>query len=153
MLKNSLHYHFLLLFFFLTACNSLKMAPYDQYSYQKAIEIKLEAGKLMDKATSSFNENTGAIENLKDEITKMVEYEQYRPNNEISFQMWQILNDSEKNLLAGFLKRWEEKGTLSPFFITEAKNQITEAFNLLIQFEGKKDPAVKNQLLELITKN
>ena len=34
----------------LAACNSLKTAVFDQYSYQQAISIKIESLNLMDKA-------------------------------------------------------------------------------------------------------
>ena len=35
--------------------------------------------------------------------------------------------------------------------VTEAKGQITEALNLLLEYESKKEPATKNQLLQLIS--
>lgn len=138
---------------FISSCSILKTAPYDQYSFQKTIEIKIDATQLIDKAESSYQENSKEIEQLQNEITKIVEYEKYKPNNEITYKMWLLLADQDKNLLAGFLKRWKEKDKLSPFFITEAKEQITEAFNLLLEYESKKEPATKNKLLELIFKN
>ncbi|MGG6230062.1 hypothetical protein [Tenacibaculum sp. SDUM215027] len=138
---------------FLSSCSILKTAPYDQYSFQKTIEIKIDANQLIGKAESSYQENITEIEKLHNEIAKIVEYEKYKPNNEITYKMWLLLADQDKNLLAGFLKRWKEKGKLSPFFITEAKGQITEALNLLLEYESKKEPATKNKLLELIFKN
>ncbi|WP_417801075.1 hypothetical protein [Tenacibaculum sp.] len=146
---------FILMFItaFISSCSILKTAPYDQYSFQKTIEIKIDATQLIDKAESSYQENSKEIEQLQNEITKIVEYEKYKPNNEITYKMWLLLADQDKNLLTGFLKRWKEKDKLSPFFITEAKEQITEAFNLLLEYESKKEPATKNKLLELIFKN
>ena len=146
---------FLLIFIaaFLSSCSILKTAPYDQYSFQKTIEIKIDANHLIDKAESSYQENISEIQELKSEIAKIVEYEKYKPNNEITYKMWLLVANEDKNLLAGFLKRWEEKGKLSSFFITEAKGQITEAFDLLLQYESKKEPATKNQLLELLSNN
>lgn len=153
MKKSKLPFLLILITVFFFSCSVLKTAPYDQYSFQKAVEIKIDASHLIEKAENPYQENISDIQKLKNEITKIVEYEKYKPNNEITYKMWLLLADENKNLLAGFLNRWEEKNTLSSFFITEAKGQITEAFDLLIQYEGKKDPAVKNQLLELISKN
>ncbi|WGH74367.1 hypothetical protein P8625_09600 [Tenacibaculum tangerinum] len=138
---------------FMSACSTLRTAPYDQYSFQKTIELKIDAGQLMEKAETPYQENSIEINNLKNEIAKIVEYEKFKPNNEITYKMWLLLANEDKNLLAGFLKRWEEKETLSPFFITETKGQITEAFDLLLTYEAKKEPAAKNSLLELISKN
>jgi hypothetical protein len=137
----------------LFSCNSLKTAIYDQYSYQKSIDIKVEASDVIDKATTSYSDNIEVIEHLNLEIQKIVEYEKNKPNNEITYAMWQLLSDKEKNLLSGFFKRWKEKGTLSQFFITEAKGQIMEAMDLLIQYEAKKDKESKNKLLDIITNN
>ena len=138
---------------FLSSCSILKTAPYDQYSFQKTIEIKIDANQLIEKAENSYQDNIKEIEELQNEIAKIVEYEKYKPNNEITYKMWLLLSDKNKNLLAGFLKRWKEKDKLSPFFITEAKGQITEALNLLLEYESKKEPATKNQLLQLISNN
>jgi hypothetical protein len=137
----------------LSSCNVLKTAPYDQYSYQKTVEIKVDASNLIDKATTQYLENEEAINSLNVEIQKIVAYEKNKPNNEISYAMWKILSDKEKNLLSGFLKRWQEKGQLSQIFISEAKGQIMEAMDLLIQYEGAKDKEAKESLLQMIANN
>lgn len=137
----------------MTSCDTLKTAVYDQYSYQKSIEIKVEASSLMDKAITPYADNKEEIEALNKEIQKIVEYEKNKPNNEITYAMWKILSNKEKNLLAGFFKRWEEKGQMSQFFVTEAKAQVLEAMDLLIQYEGKKDKVAKDRLLDIITSN
>jgi len=135
------------------SCSALQTAAYDQYSYQKSIEIKVDASRLMDKATTAYDNHKDEIDNLHLEIEKIVAYEKDKPNNEITYAMWQLLSDDEKNLLSGFFKRWEEKETLSSVFINEAKIQIMEAMDVLIQFEGKKDKQAKARLLELISGN
>ncbi|WP_452603174.1 hypothetical protein [Pontimicrobium sp. MEBiC06410] len=137
----------------MTSCDALKTAVYDQYSYQKSVEIKVEASSLMDKAITPYADNKEEIEALNKEIQKIVEYEKNKPNNEITYAMWKILSNKEKNLLAGFFKRWEEKGQMSQFFVTESKAQVLEAMDLLIQYEGKKDKVAKDRLLDIITSN
>lgn len=148
-----LHFFTIATFLLLASCSALKTAPYDQYSYQKAVEIKVDASQLIDKASTAYQDHIKEINHLENEITKIVEYEKYKPNNEITYEMWLLLSNKEKNLLSGFLNRWKEKGKLSPYFVEEAKQQIVEAMNLLIQYEGKKELEVKNQLIDLISKN
>ena len=56
----------------LSSCNALKTAPYDQYSFQKAVEIKVEASNLMKKATNPFSSHEQEVEELQLELEKMV---------------------------------------------------------------------------------
>jgi hypothetical protein len=142
----------ILLAFACVSCQSTKTAIYDQYSYQQTIAIKIEASNIMDKATTSYASHQVVIEKLFLEIDQLVEYEKNKPDNEITFDMWQVLTDKEKNLLGGFFKRWKEKESLSPVFLKESKKQITDAFDLLIQYEIKKDKESKEGLLNLISK-
>lgn len=144
-----------LLFFSLAiiSCDSTRTAVFDHYSYQKTTELKVETAKLIDKATTAYSKNTAEIEALLLNIEKLAEYEKNKPNNEITFAMWNVLSDPEKNLLGGFFKRWKEKETLSPVFVSESKKQVIEALDLLIQYEIKKDKESKENLLELINLN
>lgn len=48
----------------LSSCSALQTAVYDQYSYQKSIEIKVEASRLMDKAVTPYTDNLQEIEEL-----------------------------------------------------------------------------------------
>ena len=137
----------------LYSCTSLKTAVFDQYAYQKSIEIKVEAENLMDKASTPYNDHLKEVAELGLEIEKMLEYEKNRPNNEITYAMWQLLANKDKNLLVGFFKRWKEKGQLNSIFIDEAKAQIATAMDLLIQYEAKKDKETKDKLLALLTSN
>ena len=141
----------LLISSFFFSCSSLKTALYDQYSYQKMIEIKVDASNLMEQATTPYKNHLKEIGALGLEIQKLIEYEKNKPNNEISYAMWQLLADKDKNLLVGFFKRWKEKGQLKLFFVKQAKVQIMEAMDLLIQYEAKKDKKTEDKLLQILT--
>lgn len=143
----------ILISFAVVSCTSTRTALFDQYSYQKATELKIETAKLMDKAVKPYASNKTEVESLLLNIEKLVEYEKSKPNNEITFAMWKILTDKEKNLLSGFFKRWETKATLSPVFVAESKKQVMDALDLLIQYESKKDKESKDALLDLINGN
>ncbi|WP_130734863.1 hypothetical protein [Flavobacterium sp. J27] len=135
----------------LASCQAIKTAVYDQYSYQKTTELKVETLLVMDNATTSFEEHKEMVEKVLLDMEKLKEYEKNKPNNEITFSMWSIMTDSEKNLASGFFKRWQEKQILSPVFVSESKKQIEEAFNLLIEYEVKKDKTSKDNLLAIIS--
>ena len=135
------------------SCESTRTAIFDQYSYQRTTELKVETSKLMDKATTAYSKNLVEIDALLLNIEKLSEYEKNKPENEITFAMWTVLSDQEKNLLGGFFKRWKEKETLSPAFVTESKKQVLEALDLLIQYEIKKDKDSKDSLIDLINLN
>ncbi|MNQ09854.1 hypothetical protein D3C85_226770 [compost metagenome] len=139
--------------FAVACCTSTRTALYDQYSYQKTTELKIETAKLMDKAVTPYASNKKEVESLLLNLEKLVEYEKSKPDNEITFEMWKILSDKEKNLLSGFFKRWETKATLSPTFLAESKKQVMDALDLLIQYESKKDKESKDALLDLINFN
>lgn len=136
--------------FIATSCSATKTAAYDPYTYQKTTELKVESTKLMDKSTSPYSNHKEEVKALLLEIGKLKEYEKNKLNNEITFTLWEALTDEEKNLLSGFFKQWEEKITLSPFFLKESKKQISEVFDLLIQYEIKKDKVSKENLLDQI---
>lgn len=135
------------------SCESTRTAIFDQYSYQKTTELKVEASKLMDKATSPYPKHQQEAEAFLLDVEKLMEYEKNKPDNEITFAMWKVLTDEEKNLLSGFFKRWKQKESLSPVFLQESKKQVLEALDLLIQYEIKKDKVSKEGLLSLINSN
>ncbi|MDQ7916316.1 hypothetical protein RBU60_01915 [Mesonia sp. MT50] len=135
---------------FLVSCEGLRTAAFDQYSYQKATEIKVEAANLLDSAVYPYAEHEQKVEKLREDLQKIIEYEKNKSYNDISLAMWQILSDEEKNLLAGLLKRWENQQQLSPAFVQESKAQVMEAINLIIKYEAAKDKTSKAQLQKLI---
>ncbi|SFN63555.1 hypothetical protein SAMN04487989_102155 [Bizionia echini] len=141
------------LFFITTACESLKTAVFDQYAYQQAISLKIESTNLMENAINPFASFQSEIDELELELQKMVEYEKNKPNNEITYAMWTLVMDSERNLLAGFLKRWETEGQLSQTFTNEAIIQISEALDLIIKYEAQKNKTNESNILNFLSNN
>lgn len=136
-----------------SSCKSLKTAIFDQYSYQQAISIKVESLNLMDDASQPFNTFEVEVEDLMLELQKMVEYEKNKPNNEVSYAMWNVLANKDKNLLAGFFKRWKDDGQLSEAFTNEAKLQVSEALDLIIKYEAQKNKTNETNILNFLGTN
>ena len=131
----------------LVSCNSLKTALYDLHSYEQSISLKVEAISLMNNAVAPYTDYQEDITNYIKAFDKLKEYEKNKANNQLSFKMISLIGNPDKNLLGGFFKRWKEKNTLSPFFIEEAQGQISEAFDILIRYESKKDKEEINNFL------
>ena len=83
----------------------------------------------------------------------MVEYEKNKPDNEVSYAMWNVMANKDKNLLAGFFKRWKDKSQLSSIFIGEAKIQVAEALDLIVKYEAQKNKTNENNILGFLSNN
>jgi len=124
----------------LTACSSISV--YSPEAYKQAVDLKIESLNIMSSATMPFSDYEEDVAFLKTELSKAYEFAKGRPNNEISTKQWEILIDENRNLLGGFLKRWENDETLSEMFVTEAQKLVSDAFDTIIGLEsGKISPS------------
>ncbi len=132
----------LLLVFAITLTSCTSIAQFDSQSYKNAVNTKVSALALMDKATTPYEQNKTEINALYFSLNQGYEYANGIPKNEITTAQWAIMKDPERNLLGGFLKRWQEKKTLKPAFINSAKTVISDGFDAIIGLEsGKINPA------------
>jgi len=132
--------------FTISSCGS---SLYDHFTYTETIETKIQALSLMSKADDPFSSHENKAIDLKNQLEKMLTYERGKNKNEITTKMWEVLNNDNK-LIKSYLALWEQKGTLNPAFIQEAKSQIEQAFTILIQYEEKKDKTNENAVINFI---
>lgn len=112
---------------------------YDPIALEKATSLKTESLMLMDKAVEPYADHAKEVDELMFMVKDAFEYAGSIPRNKNSKKQWQIMWDGGRNLLGGFLKRWQEKGSLGSTFVAEAKLQISKAFDMIIDLEnGKK---------------
>lgn len=135
--------------FSIVSCGSVS-SLYDHYTYTETIEIKLQTLSLMDKSDDAFSSHENEVIDLKNQLEKMFTYERGKNQNLITTKMWEVLNNDNK-LVKSYLALWEQKGTLNSAFIEEAKPQIEKAFNILIQYEEKKDTTSENAVTSFIS--
>jgi hypothetical protein len=122
------------------SCSSISV--YSPEAYKQAVDLKVESLNLMALATMPYTDFEDDIDFLNTELSKAYEFSRGRPDNEISAKQWEILMNPEGNLLGGFLKRWEEEGTLSQMFVIEMQTLVSDAFDTIIGLEsGKIDPS------------
>jgi len=125
--------------FILWSCSQVSV--FSPEAYKHAVDLKVESINLMSYATMPYADYEEDVSYLKTELEKAYEFSKGRPNNEISTKQWEILINPERNLLGGFLKRWEDESTLSEMFVKEAQMQVSDAYDTIIGLEsGKIDP-------------
>lgn len=128
----------ILLVFVVVGCATV--AKKDPVSLQNAIDLKVESLALLDKAIDPPDVHAAEIQDMQLRLQKALEYEKTRGElNAISVQQWELLADSEGNLLSGFLKKWVADGKgRNPAFIDGVKGLVTKAFDQIIKTESAK---------------
>ena len=119
----------------LTACSTI--APYDQAAYEHATSSKAEALLLMDRATTSYSQNTDKIDAVILDLNKAYEYDKGRVRNQFTVKLWTELL-SPDNLFGAFIHQWKSKGQLHPGYIEVKKKDVEDAFDQIIQLEQGK---------------
>lgn len=114
------------------------IARYDQYSYQEAISLKVDAVNLIASATDSISKHLLEVNAVNTRIEKLYEYEKGKPNNTITTQQWEILKNPDRNLYGGFIKEWKNNGKLKPVYVSDKQDQIGKAFDVIIKLEAHK---------------
>lgn len=116
----------------------LLISPYSETAFKQATSLKAESLIIMDNATESYDMHREEIDRLNKKIEAAYEYAKGRPKNKITSKQWEILKDPDRNLLGGFLNRWENDGKLGKTFISEMRNLVSDAFNTIIDLESGK---------------
>jgi len=111
---------------------------FSETAYQQAIELKVASLDLMDQATEPYSERKEKAYQLRLELQKAYEFANGRPDNEHSARLWRIMIDPDEEMMGGFLNRWEANETMSGYFISEAKENIAEGFDIIIGLESGK---------------
>jgi hypothetical protein len=134
-----------IILFAIAALSCYSISQYSETAFNQATSLKVESLELIELATGDYADHQAAVEDLKTDLNKAYEYAKGRKKNEISARQWQILTDPNRNLLGGFLERWEQEGVLSKAFVDEAKILISDAFDSIIGLESGK---IKPESLE-----
>ena len=135
-----------MLLLLLTGCAS---SLYDHFTFTETLETKVQAEALVQNASQPIAEFRPQIDQLQQQIDKMVLYETAKSKNPITLQMWKLL-DKEDSALQQFLLLWEKQETLSPAFTKEYSLQLKTIFQLMIDYETKKDKSTEGALLKLL---
>ena len=137
------YFLFIVLFsasFSFQSCNPAKgMVDQDQYSIDQNEILKLDAISLMKRGTKSFSAMKTEIMDFKAKVDDQIQYEKDRgPKNDQTVKMWELMMDPTKNLLGGFLSRWETEGKLTGIFVKETAKVVSSNFDKIMKLEKKK---------------
>jgi hypothetical protein len=121
--------------FLAAGCSTI--ATYDQVAYEHATNAKVDTLALMDKATSPYGDHIKDIEAVQLELAKAAEYDNGRPLNHYTIELWNTLR-GENGILNRFLMSWKKSGSLSSVFINDKKAHVAREFNDIIQLESGK---------------
>jgi hypothetical protein len=126
--------------FSLSGCSN-SISLFSEQAYQQDITLKVESLALMNKAVEPYKSHEKEVTELNKNLDEAYEYAKGRPENDITTRQWEIMISPDHHLLGGFLKRWKDNTSLSPFFIKEARDQVSKAFDTIIELEsGKMKP-------------
>lgn len=114
------------------------MAPFSARAYEQAVDLKVDALRIMERAEEPFGKHRSRVDALRVRLQKATEYAKGRPRNEISARQWEIMVDPEGHMAGGFFTRWEMRDSLSWGFIKEATAQIESGFDTIIGLESGK---------------
>jgi hypothetical protein len=124
------------------------ISNFDQYAYTQTTSVKVDVYNLMSKSNERYSNHLNDLDAVNSKLMKNIEYEKHRSKNKISILMydrlWKLINDTTtihgigKEFKHGFFPHWQEKNTLDTVFISQAKAQIAEGFDLIAELESKK---------------
>ncbi|NAS13080.1 hypothetical protein [Poritiphilus flavus] len=130
---------------FVLSCASI----YDHYTFTETLNTKVQVERLILNSKEPFADHRTEVDALKNQMQKMMLYEQSKNKNQITQKMWNYMN-REDSAIQDFLRTWEAQGTMSEVFTEEFSPQITKAFDLMVDYESKKTKASENAILSFI---
>jgi hypothetical protein len=136
---------------FTGSCKTISV--FDQQAYAQAISLKVDALAIMDKATETYASQQAGIDAVNTQIEKAYEYEKHRQKSVITVKMWELLKSPDRNLFGGFLKRWKDKSTLNADFVSEAKTQVAQAFDMIVELESEKVKPTDEKVTTFVNAN
>ena len=119
-------------------CTCTLISPYDATSYENATDLKAASVLLLDKATDPPGDHAEEIASIRLRLRQSYEYEKGKQLNNMTTQQWEIMIDPDRNLMGGFLKKWEAEGPQSPAFIDGVKSNVSMGFDQIISLESGK---------------
>jgi len=128
---------FLTLFLVVLAdCSTI--SPFNQYAYQQATALKVDALALVDKSNEPYAQHAAEIADIETRCRKAYEYANGLPNNQDTANQWKIITDPDEGSLFAYFQLWKSEGQVRPAAIKDAEQQLAQHFDQIIQLESSK---------------
>ena len=152
---------FIIVFFFCGCAATI--SQFDQYAYTQTTSLKVDVLNVMDKAVDSYATHATDVDQVNTELMKNIEYEKHRAKNQITIDMynimWKLLNDNTSITIGrdtfkhGFFPQWQNKSKLDTTFISQAKIQVGEGFDMIAELESKKIKPSESKVQSFLSHN
>lgn len=126
--------------FSVSSCKTI--ANYDDGSFVKTAELKAKTLVLISHADEDFKDHRSKVDDIMVMAETIYAMQKARELNYLTVKQWEIMMKgtgvSSKSILPEFFNMWKKKGKLNEFFIEEAKEQVSTAFDEILKLEDKK---------------
>lgn len=105
---------------------------FDKIGLDNATNLATSLTELMGKATGKYTAHTDAIQQVSTALSNAVKHAESRKKNLEIAEAWKTL---QNDLVAPFLTRWKEKGSLDKDFVKEATTQVAKSLEAIKKAE------------------
>jgi hypothetical protein len=114
----------------------LSSTQFSDTAYNTDKRLKADSLALIDQAKNQTPYNSVAedVNGLMNKIDATIATEQQRTKNAPTVAQWKKI----KTQLTSLFNMWKTKGTLSPAFLDDAREQVSSLFDILINTENDK---------------
>lgn len=112
-------------------------SAFDSQTHDSILETKQYTLEVMNKAGEPYYDHNKSIDSLQVKIDSLYSYEISKQNNRITVKMIEVISKKD-GLIYGFIGEWKRQTTLSKYYIGQRKQQVSRAFDNLLNYEIKK---------------
>ncbi len=131
-MRNSLHALLLGLLLLGATGTMQSCTKFDKIGLDNATNLATSLTELMGKATGKYTAHTDAIQQVSNAVSNAVKHAESRKRNLEIAEAWKTL---QNDLVAPFLARWKEKGSLDKDFVKEATTQVSKSLEAIKKAE------------------
>jgi hypothetical protein len=128
----------ILILFFVVLAGCSTISPFNQYAYEQATGLKVDALALVDKSTEPYAQHAAEVADLETRCRKAYEYADGLANNQDTANQWKIITDPDGGSLFAYFELWRSEGQVRPAAVKDAEQQLAQHFNQIIQLESGK---------------
>ncbi len=119
-----------------TTGSFLSSTQFSDTAYNTDKQLKADSLALIDRAKNKtpYKSVDEDVNGLMNKIDATIATEQKRTKNDPTVAQWKKI----KTQLTSLFNMWKTKGTLSPAFVDDAREQVASLFDILINTENDK---------------
>lgn len=128
----------LLLLLILPVFSCSTISTFHTETFTRTASLKARTIVLMGHGTERYKIYESTAEDIIIEAETLYAIQKARVQNSISIAQWNLLMEKDNSILKGFFKEWKQKEKLSESVINTFKEQVSAAFDEILNLEGSK---------------